>query len=200
MFDRDLHKEYTFCSYLARLLPGEKEDIWDLGDKVTLEFYKLEETFAGSIALDKDVGGEYETAKMTSGTGQPEKKSQLDEVIEKFNEHYAGEITEGDRILAGILMDKMRPDEMLRKSAQNDGEQIFENSVFSKAFDQTAMDAYMESSETFGVLFSDPKKYAALKKALAEILYREFREGTPFSQGHSEPDLKAAEPVIPYET
>ncbi len=35
----------------------------------------------------------------------------------------------------------------------------------------------MESSETFGMLFSDPKKYATLKKALAEIMYREFREG-----------------------
>lgn len=175
MFDRDLHKEYTFCSYLAHLLPSDTVDIWDLGDKVTLEFYKLEETFEGSIALDKDMGGNYEPAKMTAGTGQQEKKSQLDEVIDKFNEHYAGEITEGDRILAGILMDKMRPDEVLRKSAQNDGEQIFEDSVFSKAFDQTAMAAYMESSETFGTLFSDPKKYAALKKALAEIMYREFQ-------------------------
>jgi type I restriction enzyme R subunit len=48
--------------------------------------------------------------------------------------------------------------------------------VFSKAYDQAAMDAYMESSETFGALFSDAKKYAALKKALAEIMYREFRE------------------------
>lgn len=198
MFDRDLHKEYTFCSYLARLLPGDKEDIWDLGDKVKLEFYKLEETFAGSIALDKDVGGEYETANMKSGTGQPEKKTQLEEVIEKFNEHYAGEITDGDRILAGILMDKMRPDETLRKSAQNDGEQIFENSVFSKIFDETAMNAYMESSETFGVLFSDAKKYAALKKALAEIMYREFREGTLFPLPASEPELKAAEPITPY--
>ena len=176
MFDRDLHKEYTFCSYLVHLLPVDETEPWDLGDKVTLEFYKLEETFSGSIALEKDTEAQYEPATMTKGTSEPEKKSQLDEVIEKFNENYAGEITEGDRILAGILMDKMRPDEVLRKSAQNDGEQIFENSVFSKAYDQAAMDAYMESSETFGALFSDPKKYAALKKALAEIMYREFRE------------------------
>lgn len=150
--------------------------MWDLGDKVNLEFYKLEETFAGSIALDQDAKTPYDNQSMKSGAGQQEKKSQLDEVIEKFNEHFAGEITGGDRIVAGILMDKMRPDEVLRKSARNDGEQIFENSVFSKAFDQTAMDAYMESNETFGVLFSDPQKYAALKKALAEIMYREFTQ------------------------
>lgn len=175
MFDRDLHKEYTFCSYLMHLLPESETDPWELGDKVSLEFYKLEETFKGSISLDKETAGQYDPATMKSGNGQTEKKSQLDEVIEKFNEHFAGEITDGDRILAGILIEKMRPDEVLHKSAQNDGEQIFEEGVFSKAFDQTAMDAYMESKETFGVLFSDPKKYAALKKAIAEIMYRELR-------------------------
>ncbi|MBE7005934.1 MAG: type I restriction endonuclease subunit R [Ruminococcaceae bacterium] len=177
MFDKELHKEYIFCSYLAHLLPGDGDDVWDLGNKVTLEYYKLEETFAGSISLEKDVAGQYEAATMKKGSAQQEKKSQLEEVIEKFNEHYAGKITDGDRILAGILMDKMSKDDVLRKSAQQDGEQIFVNSVFSKAYDKTAMDSYKESREVFGALFSDPKKYAALKNALAEIMYREFREG-----------------------
>lgn len=176
MFDKDLHKEYIFCSYLVHLMPSDDTEIWNLGNKVTLEYYKLEETFAGSIALDKDTAGQYETATIKDVTVQPEKKSQLDEVIEKFNEQYAGEITDGDRILAGILMEKMSKDEVLRKSAQQDGEQIFVNSVFSKAYDKTAMDSYKESRETFGALFNDPKKYAALKTALAEIMYREFRD------------------------
>lgn len=177
MFDKELHKEYIFCSYLAHLLPGDETEVWDLGNKVSLEYYKLEETFAGAISLEKDVAGQYEPPTMKKGAAQQEKKSQLEEVIEKFNEHYAGEITSGDRILAGILMDKMSQDDVLRKSAQQDGEQIFVNSVFSKVYDKTAMDSYKESRETFGALFSDPKKYAALKNALAEIMYREFHRG-----------------------
>ena len=140
------------------------------------DYYKLEETFTGAIELDKDMGGEYEPATMKKGGAKNTKKSQLDEVIEKFNEFFAGEITEGDKILAGILMDKMSQDEVLRKSALHDGEQIFENSVFSKAYDKTAMDSFKESREVFGTLFSDPKKYGALKKALAAIMYREFRK------------------------
>ena len=176
MFDRDLHKEYIFCSYLAHLLPGEGEDLWDLGNKVTLEYYKLEETFAGAISLDKDTAGQYETPTMKKGHAQQGKKSQLEEVIEKFNEHYAGEITPGDRILAGILIDKMSQDDVLRKSAHQDGEQIFVNSVFSKAYDKTTMDSYKESRDVFGTLFADPKKYAALKRALGEIMYRTFNQ------------------------
>lgn len=64
MFDKDLHKEYIFCSYLSRLLPSDETEVWDLGNKVTLEYYKLEETFAGSIALEKDGTGQYETPTM----------------------------------------------------------------------------------------------------------------------------------------
>ena len=71
-------------------------------------------------------------------------------------------------------MSKMSKDECCESLPSRDGEQIFVNSVFSKAYDKTAMDAYKESSQAFSILFSDPKKYAALKSALAEIMYREF--------------------------
>ena len=76
-----------------------------------------------------------------------------------------------------ILIEKMSQDDILRKSAQQDGEQIFVNSVFSKVYDKTAMDSYKESREVFGMLFSDPQKYAALKNALAGIMYRSFQQG-----------------------
>ena len=52
-------------------------------------------------------------------------------------------------------MEKKPKDVVLRKSAQQDGAHIFVNSVFSKAYDNTAMDFYKESPEVFGMLFSD---------------------------------------------
>lgn len=177
MFDKELHKEYIFCSYLAHLLPPEDSDEdWDLNNKVTLEYYKLEETFKGAIELDKDTGGQYEAAKMKKTGSMEEQKSPFDAVIEKFNENYAGNISEGDKILVEILMKKMESDSDLRKSAKQDGEQIFTNSIFSKAYDKATMDSFKESKETFGALFSDPKKYEALKMAMAEILFRKFLE------------------------
>lgn len=175
MFDRDLHKEYIFCSYLMHLLPADPVEPWALENKVTLEYYKLEETFKGSIALEKDVISEYEGGEIRDGGASQEQKSQLEEVIERFNEQYAGEITAGDKVLAGILMDKMFEDKALEKSALLDDEQIFDDGMFTKAYDQTTMEAFMESQETFGSLFADVKKYNALKKALSSIMYREFR-------------------------
>lgn len=157
-------------TYLDLVSDGQRKKVIQL----EYEFYKYRCLDKDSIALEKDGTGQYETPTMKKGSAKQESKSQLEEVIEKFNEHYAGEITEGDRILAEILMSKMSKDDVLRKAAQQDGEQIFVNSVFSKAYDKTAMDAYKESSQAFSVLFSDPKKYAALKSVLAEIMYREF--------------------------
>ena len=51
MFDKDMHKEYLFLSYLIGLLPGETEDPIDLDGKLKLEYYKLQKTFEGEIRL-----------------------------------------------------------------------------------------------------------------------------------------------------
>lgn len=37
MFDKDLHKEYVFLSYLLRLIPPEKTQTIDLEEKLQLE-------------------------------------------------------------------------------------------------------------------------------------------------------------------
>ena len=39
--DKDLHKEFVFCSYLLNLLPVEAVDMVDLEGKLKLEYYKL---------------------------------------------------------------------------------------------------------------------------------------------------------------
>ena len=177
MFDEQLHKEYVFCSYLLHLIPPDKVQQWDLDDKVKLEYYKLQETFSGTIALDKYKGGAYEPATQKKAVPKKEQKSPIDEIIEKFNENYAGDITEGDRILVGILMNKMRGNKKLQVSAQNDGEQIFEESTFPKVFSEVAQQAFKESQDTFRGLFTDPRKYKAVMQAMAAIMFKGFVTG-----------------------
>ena len=45
MFDKELHEEYVFCSYLIRLLPAEDTGKVDLDGKLKLEYYKLQKNF-----------------------------------------------------------------------------------------------------------------------------------------------------------
>ena len=57
MFDKELHKEYVFCSYLAKLLPSDLVQPFDLDNRVKLEYYRLEKTYEGAIELESlDLG------------------------------------------------------------------------------------------------------------------------------------------------
>lgn len=108
MFDTDMQKEYTFCSYLLRLLPADPSVMIDLDGMLKLEFYKLEETFKGNIQLI-DASGEYDPAN-AKGKGVPEKKEPLEEVIDKINEMFNGNFTDADRVVLTVLHDKLKAD------------------------------------------------------------------------------------------
>ena len=53
MFDKQMHDEYIFCSYLAKVVPADPQIPFDLGDRVKLKYYNLEKTYEGSIGLVK---------------------------------------------------------------------------------------------------------------------------------------------------
>lgn len=174
MFDKDMHKEYLFLSYLIGLIPAEPEEPIDLDGKLKLEYYKLQKTFAGEIQLE-NMDGMYIPAKQKAAQGAKQ-KSTLDEILEKINEKYKGEFTDGDRVMLGALHDKLIKDEKLANSAKTLDPIIFAESIFPTAFGDAAMSGFMESQESYTALFEDKAKYNAIMNALAGILYREMRQ------------------------
>ena len=173
MFDKDLHKEFVFCSYLLGLLPTEAVDMVDLEGKLKLEYYKLQKTFDGQIEL-QEIKGVYEPAKQKGAAGH-DPKEPLDEIIEKVNEKYKGAFTEGDRVLLNALHTRLMANKKLASMAKTSDPQIFAESIFPKAFGDAAQDSYMESQDTYTTLFEDQHKYNAIMSALAEVIYRELR-------------------------
>ena len=174
MFDADLHKEYVFLSYLLGLIPAETTAMIDLEGKLQLEYYKLQKTFEGSIAL-KEEPGVYTPASAKS-VAKPEEKQPLDEIIEKINEQYKGQFTEADKVLLSALRAKLMGDAKLKTMARTSDPQIFAESIFPKAFGTAAQDSYMESQDTYTTLFEDQAKYNAIMHALGSIIYRELRK------------------------
>lgn len=79
MFDKDLHKEYVFLSYLLRLILAETTQMIDIEGKLQLEYYKLQKTFDGAIILKEEVGT-YTPAEV-KGAVTPEEKKPLEEII-----------------------------------------------------------------------------------------------------------------------
>jgi type I restriction enzyme R subunit len=176
MFDKPLHQEYIFCSYLAKVLPGDPATPFDLNNRVRLEFYNLQKTFEGSIELVKEEKGEYGPAKPKRPVKQEETLSPLEEVIAKINEQFAGPFEEGNRVLTTILYEKLRTNKKLEKAARNNGQQMFVNNVFPGIFDETAQNAYIESTETFTRMFQESERYRAIMNALASVMFHEFNK------------------------
>ncbi len=176
MFDKEMQKEYVFLAYLLNLLPKESIQMLDLDGALKLEFYKLEQTFKGEIAL-VDQSGEYEPAK-GKGKAVPEAKEPLEEVIQKINQLFAGDFKDADKVILYTMHDRLKGDKKLQKIAQTSDPQVFAESIFPKVFDEVAQDSYVEQTEAFASLFQNKSKYNAIMSALAAILYREFnREG-----------------------
>lgn len=173
MFDADMHKEYLFLSYLLRLLPKEPDTPCDLEGKLKLEYYKLQKTFDGAIEL-QDLDGMYVPAKQKGGEGK-QKKTPLDEILDKINEKYKGQFTDADKVIIDALHQKLKKNSKLLNSAKTTDPVIFTESIFPQIFGDTAMESYTESQESYESLFQDKNKYNAIMSALAGVIYREMR-------------------------
>lgn len=175
MFDKALHDEYVFCSYLAKIVPPDPSIPFDLGNKVKLEYYSLEKTFEGAIPLMKETAGVYDHQTVKKPVKMVETLSPLEEVIAKINEQFIGEFTEGDKVMITALHEKLKNNKKLLKSAQTDDQKIFEKNIFPQQFDNAAQEAYVESTETYTKLFEDANKYRAIMTALAHAMFDELR-------------------------
>lgn len=175
MFDKQMHDEYIFCSYLAKVVPADPKIPFDLGDRVKLEYYNLEKTYEGSIGLVKEEKGVYEAAKLKKPVKMTETLSPLEQVIEKINQQYMGNFTDGDKVVITALHQKLKNNKKLMKAAKTDGRQIFEKNIFPQLFDDAAQEAYVESTETYTKLFEDAGKYRAIMSALAQAMFDEMK-------------------------
>lgn len=174
IFDKELHKEYLFCSYLYHLIPPTSTPIIDLDGALKLEYYKLEKTYEGEIKLIDGV--EPIEPAGSRGGGGPEKKEPLEEVIDKINLLFNGNFTDADRVILYALHEALKEDKKLRRTARSSNPQIFTESIFPKVFDQIAQASYVDQTEAYTSLFQDKSKYNAIMCALAEMLYREFNK------------------------
>lgn len=175
MFDKQMHDEYIFCSYLAKVVPADPKIPFDLGDRVKLKYYNLEKTYEGSIGLVKEEKGVYKTAKLKKPVKMTETLSPLEQVIEKINQQYMGNFTDGDKVVITALHQKLKNNKKLIKAAKTDGRQIFEKNIFPQLFDDAAQEAYVESTETYTKLFEDARKYHAIMDALAQAMFDEMK-------------------------
>ena len=174
MFDCDLHKEYVYLSYLRHLLRVEKIPVEAVDDKVEMRFYKLKREFEGSISLEAG-GGVLDPGGAAKTVVPDKKRDPLQVLVDKFNEQWAGNFTEGDRVVIDTLWKRIADNPQVADTIRRDGRQVFESSLLPKVFDEEARKAYVENTDSFTSLFEDSEKYRAMMNAIGQLLVEKFR-------------------------
>lgn len=175
MFDKDLHKEYVYLSYLQHLLEVQKIPVDSVDDKVEMRFYKLEKSFDGSIELEAT--NDSLDPIVPSGDRVIDKNMDpLQIVINRINEQYVGDFTDEDQVVLRQLAEKLEADSAIKNSVGHDGSKIFKNNVFPKIFGEVARQAFKENMEAFELMFSDAQKYQAIMNALAEMFVQKYKD------------------------
>lgn len=174
MFDRDLHKEYVYLSYLRHLLKVEKIPVEAVDDKVEMRFYKLKREFEGSISLELS-GGVLDPGGSAKTVVPDKKRDPLQVLVDKFNEQWAGNFTEGDRVVIDTLWKRIADNPQVADTIRRDGRQVFESSLLPKVFDEEARRAYVENTDSFTSLFEDSEKYRAMMSAIGQLLVEKFK-------------------------
>lgn len=179
MYDKELHKEYVFTSYLQKLIPSPERISLDLEGKLRLEFYKLDQTFEGDISIIADPTIEY--GQLDTGSKPKEDEDYLDEIINRINERYHGDFTDQDRVVIDFIYKEasqgLRKESLTTYAKENDSE-VFKKSIFPKDFEDIAFKLYKENKDrnnSFKKLFQDKEFYNAAMSAVGEMIYKDLR-------------------------
>ena len=169
--DRDMHKFFAYSKCLLRKLPREEAGTVDFNDEVTLQYYRLQKIFEGSISLEQ---GEPLPNTLHSGkTGKDEEKSFLSELIEKLNERFGTEFGDMDKVLEQFVAD-MEKNEQLRTQAQNNSKEHFKF-PFNDAFMDVVVDRMLQNKEFCEKILDDEKFGSTVKELMVDYVYTKLR-------------------------
>ena len=175
LFDKTLHQEFVFCSYLEKLLPSEQQPDFVLGNKVKLEYYQLQKTFEGAIELDQ----QSEPLRQPESPPRPMKPEEIRNTLQEVIRN--DQRTLQRRFYRGRPRNRNPPARQghdrcgFEEKGPSGNQKMFVNSLFPRFFDQMTQEAYTESVDAYAKLFEDAEKYRIIMRSLGETVFREFR-------------------------
>ncbi len=169
--DRDMHKFFAYSKCLARKLPRDDSKNVDLNDEVTLQYYRVQKIFEGSISLSQGEALRNETH--AGKKGKDEEKSPLSELIDKLNERFGTEFGDMDKVLEQFVAD-MEKNDNLRTQAQNNSKEHFKF-PFNDAFMGVVVDRMVQNKEFCEKILDDDKFGTTVKDLLVDYVYAKLR-------------------------
>lgn len=159
--DVELEKLYTYGRFLLKKLPRKSQkDKFQLGDEVSLEYYRIQKIAEQDIAMESQ--GEYELQGISAAgiRMSKEEKAALSEIITVINNRFGTEFTAADKLLFDQIEEDMIADEKLSAQAKS-------NSIdnFKFGFKEAAIDKFisrMDQNEDIFTRMMDNDDFSGL--------------------------------------
>ncbi|GAA0683311.1 DEAD/DEAH box helicase family protein [Marinobacterium maritimum] len=178
--DPALEQLNVYCRHLLPLLRQEviEEDEIDLS-AVVMSHYNLREKRTQDLKL-KDGEGKYLTGITGLGTGKPKEpeKDLLSQILEKMNELYGNETTEGDKLdwLQGMVS-KISENENVVDQLRHNSDDAVMNGDFPKAMDAAVIERMDVQQDMSIDYLNSPDLARATQRMVLELLRRQLFGG-----------------------
>lgn len=170
--DVDLEKLYVFAKALNRKLPRRVSRLpYEIRDAVDLDSFRLQETYSGSIELEKAQGTVPGFGDGGMG-GASDEKDLLSHIITTLNETYGINLTEDDKVDIQRIRIRLEADESLREVLHADNPRDAKVYKFNQVLDRLLLEFVHTKLDLYKKL-TEPKINEMLKRQWFEVLASE---------------------------
>jgi len=170
--DAGMHKFHAYAKLLLHKLPKDPKEKVDLDDEVSLQYYRVQMIFEGSICLEQ--GDPLANDKYTGKGKKEDEKSPLSELVEKLNDRFGTDFSKEDMLVVEQFVADMENDESLRTQAKNNSVEHFKF-PFNDAFMGVVVDRMIQNKEFCERILDDDKFGNTVKDLLVGYVYDRLR-------------------------
>ena len=173
--DVRLEKLYIYLKFLSKKLPSINEPLpFNILEDVDLDSYKIDTRDKGT-SIQLTGNGELDNITSTDEQYKEDEKARLEEIVEKVNDLFKTDFTEGDTLIFKQLHDSVFSNEELKiKVKKNSKENL--KAVFDDYFNDELMTVRENNKKFFTKINANHELRNYLKNYLLDLLYEEQME------------------------
>jgi type I restriction enzyme, R subunit len=167
--DVDLEKLYVFSKALNKKLPRRKNTLpYEIRDAVDLDSFRIQETYSGSIELEKS-DGEVPGFKNGFMGDSEDELDLLSHIIKLLNETYGINLSEEDKVDMQLIRSRLEGDASLQDVLRADNPRSAKEYKFNQVLDRLLLEFVHTKLDLYKKL-TDPKVNQMLKRQWFEAL------------------------------
>jgi type I restriction enzyme, R subunit len=141
----------------------------EIRDQIDIDSFRLDETFSGSVELERKIGRLDPQGEKDPQAGREEDREPLSAIIQELNDRFGMNLTERDRLSLETLTNQLAEDPALDAAARANTR---ENVRYS--FQEKAIDLFQETAKSNFDFYKRATDDRQFGERLFDLLFEEF--------------------------